>query len=204
MINVTRRSEAPASLAAQKEYRNTEILQALSDDFLQKCYLTEFRFSDVSLPQIDHFVTQHEDPTKIYEWTNLYPIHDKANGIRPKITPPGGYLDPCDEQHDVEREILYSIRFDGTVSFKAADPTNRRAVNTALLLKKVHAHFQNAIAERHNEIVTTLWNWKNAIEQQDTERIVEFELLLSSLLSRKSAFTMLMRSIRYVPTQFFD
>lgn len=204
MINITRRSNVPASLVSQKTYRTDEVLGALYEDFLGKCYLTEFRFSDKGLMEIDHFVTQHEDASREFDWTNLYPIHEKANKKRPKTTPDGGYLNPCHQHDDVEQDIMYRIRFDGTVIFQARDSTNLRAVNTAQLLTHVHVEFKGAISERHNEVVTNLWEWKNAVDKGDTVKALDRELILRSLLSKRSSFTMLMRAITDVPTAFFD
>lgn len=204
MINITCRSNVPASLVSQKTYRTDEIVTALYEDFLGKCYLTEIRFSDKGLMEIDHFVTQTEDAGRVYDWSNLFPIHEKANKKRPKRTPAGGYLNPCYQQDDVEQDIIYRIRFDGTVFFNARDSTNLKAINTAKLLTHVHLEFKGAVSEKHNEVVTNLWEWKNAVLKGDTMKALDRELVLRSLLSRRSSFTMLMRAITDVPTEFFD
>lgn len=206
MINVSRRQPAPASLLKKKVYRNDEILEALHEDFLKKCYLTEFYFSDAGLMEVDHFVTQHDDPTHVrkYDWTNLYPIHDKANKKRLKSTPVGGYLDPCDQQDDVENSIIYKVHFSGGVSFQAKDINNLKAVNTAQLLTRVHQEFRGAIKEKHHEILDTLRERDYALKKGEIELVAEKEFLLRNLLSRQSSFTMLMRSITDIPSEFFD
>lgn len=204
MINSIRSQPAPLSLAGKKTYRGSDVLKALFTDFKQKCYLTEYVYHDVELIEVDHFATQNEAPHRKYEWDNLYLIHQKANQLRPKKTPDGGYLDPCGEQDNVEKDIVYGYSFNGTPTFRPRDLTNLKAVNTATLLTRIHQYFKQAIDLKRQETINTLQRWRIAKEQGNTDGEREHELLLRSLLSRNGLFCMLMRAVDNVPTKFFD
>lgn len=189
-------------------YRTEEVTDALNGVFLGKCYLTEEEFGSTNKMEIDHFLPRHERPDLKYEWTNLYAATRHANGSRPRITPAGGYLDPCHPDDDVEREILYALSIlDDKAHFKARDEGNIRATNTAQLLVYLHKDIQKAIQNKHNGILRRMAEWGTAQKQNDWQRVFELELELKELLSRKSSFTMLMRSsriIRRLPAEFFD
>ncbi len=204
MINVIRDTPAPLSLAAQKEYRNQEVLEALFNVFREKCYLTERKFDSMNEMEIDHFIPQNDPSKPIYEWKNLYAIHEKANKQKPKSIPIGGYLDPCAPNEDVEREIIYKVEFGGNALFKARDEDNIKAVNTVSLLNHVHRDLKQAISNRHHEVVNAVAGWYHARQEGDQDKELEQELLLRKLLSRDSSYTMLMRSIKVVLYTFFD
>ncbi len=52
-------------------YRTSDLLAAFDGCFHSKCYLTEQWFPNSWCMDVEHFVSQNEDPTKRYEWTNL-------------------------------------------------------------------------------------------------------------------------------------
>ena len=145
--------------------------------------------------EIDHFIPQNERPDLVYTWENLYPVDQKANKQRLKKTPDGGYLDPCDPADDVENQLIYVVEFGGNALFKARDTLNLKAVNTAILLNRVHKDLKPAIEHKHHKVVDAIARWNTAKVIGDVARELDEELLLSKLLSRDSHFTMLMRSI---------
>jgi hypothetical protein len=178
MINIKRTQTIPASLdkpeikqyiqklAAylndpQKEqepqkpcsYRNADILEIFDNDFFAKCYLTEEKFTNSWIMEIDHFIPQNERPDLMYEWTNLFPISHCANRLKPKKTPKGGYLNPCDDQDNIETEIIYDLsEYGNKLSFTAKDSNNLKAVNTAKLLDRVHNghdHNTNSVTKKY-------------------------------------------------------
>lgn len=207
MINVNRDVPAPASLEAGKFYRNEDVLDALHTVFKGKCYLTEKVFDSKYEMEIDHFVPQNERPDLVCDWDNLYAIDQKANKKKPKATPSGGYLDPCDTTDDVESDLVYVVEFAGNVLFRPKDATNQKAVNTAKLLEHLHRDLKQAIQNKHHQVVLAVAEWRTAKDERNELQMLEKELLLRKLLSRESQFTMLMRSIRVVqslPDTFFD
>lgn len=168
---------------------------------------------------VEHFIPQKERPDLKYEWTNLYPASHDANMMKPRNTPVGGYLDPCDPRDNVEVELLYFFDYENdAVHFQAADATNIRAVNTANLLQKLHngdttetsrktAELRNAIHKRYVKILELIIDWRKSRENNDGQSRFETERKLKALLSRKASFTMLMRSFKAVqglPAEFFD
>ncbi|SOD78740.1 hypothetical protein [Spirosoma fluviale] len=207
MINVVRDQPAPPSLASQKSYRSPDVIEALHQVFKGKCYLTEKVFDSPNEMEVDHFITQTERPDLVFDWQNLYAIDQKANKQRPKRTPIGGYLDPCNAGDDVEQEITYIVEYGGNSLFKARDSTNQKAVNTAALLNHAHKDLKPAINNKHHEVVLAVAEWHTAKTQGDIQTEFEKELLLRKLLSRDSHFTMLMRAIwavQSLPNDFFD
>lgn len=204
MINIERSEQAPLSLADQKSYRGNDVLDELYKTLRKKCYLTEQVFNSPKEMEVDHFTTQKENGKLLYDWTNLYPIDNKANKKRPKTTPSGGYLDPCSLDDDVEKDIIYVVEFGGNALFKPRDTFNQKAVNTAELLNHVHRDLKQNIRDKHHEVVHAVAEWYHARNTKNVSEEYEKELLLRKLLSRDSHFTMLMRAIRVVPNHFFD
>ncbi|TAE21765.1 MAG: hypothetical protein EAZ91_24800 [Cytophagales bacterium] len=202
-----------------QSYRNADLFEAFDECFFSKCYLTEKAFVTSYSMDVEHFVPRNERPDLTYKWENLYPADHDANMIKPWKTPSGGYLDPCDLQDDVEKELLYFLDFEGNkVNFKARDRTNEKAINTAKLLQKLHngdsgdskqktLELRNAIKTKYVEVLNTIIRWRKACQEQNQEEEFKNECLLKGYLSRESAFTMIMRSVDAVkdlPSDFFD
>ncbi|MDR0442412.1 MAG: hypothetical protein LBH44_03295 [Treponema sp.] len=186
-------------------YRNSDLLEAFDRDFFSKCYLTEQKFENSWVMDIEHFIPQSERPDLIYEWNNLFPAEHHANMMKPRKTPNGGYLNPCDPGDDVENDIIYSLSAHGfDPDFIAKDNTNIKAVNTCNLLKRLHnGHdsytnkvtktLRHAIHKKYIEILKKIIEY----QQHPSNSIQKFQTLreLRDYLSRKSSFTMLCRSI---------
>ncbi len=247
MINVNR-SETPASLqrpeikkyleelakynlltadekkTAQKPdagpYRAEDVLEALGNDFHSKCYLTEQKFANAWAMDIEHFKSKAfgQYPELKYEWNNLYPCSHDANMLKPRIDPEGGYLDPCSPEDDVEKEIVYTLGFNGEARFDAFDEQNIKAKNTAQLLDKVHnggidkdaqkktATLRLYINKKADELKELIMDWQSVKGNQEEE--IRASRKIKNILSRESDFTMLLRSLscvkKHVPQDFFD
>lgn len=127
---------------------------------LGKCYLTEVVLDSINEIEIDHFVPRLERPDLKYAWTNLYASEHKANISKSKNTPPGGYLDPCHPNDDVEEDILYIISpMDGTPGFRARDDENQKAVNTAALLNHLHKDLKKAVRDKYDAVLNMMAEW---------------------------------------------
>ena len=199
-------------------YRSSDLLEAFDRVFHSKCYLTEQQFINSYTMDIEHFVPQAERPDLVYEWTNLFPAEHYTNMIKPRITPEGGYLDPCNPDDDVENEIMYSLSPHGfDPYFEAADPLNIKAVNTSDLLNRIHnGHNENTktstlelrhtIHKKYVKILKKIIEWQG-YEGGSPEKF-QAGRELRDMLSRKSSFTMLCRSMpavrQFVPEEFLD
>ncbi len=202
-----------------ESYRNADLFEAFDDCFLKKCYLTEEAFFTSWSMDVEHFQPQNEHPQLKYVWSNLYPASHDANMMKPRNTPSGGYLDPCEPSDDVENNLLYFFDYENdAVHIDVVDSSNLKAVNTAKLLQKLYngdtqetrrktAELRNAIHKRFVRILELIIEWRKAREVSDVQAKFEAERKLKAFLSRKASFTMLMRSIKAVkdlPTDFLD
>jgi hypothetical protein len=198
-----------------KNYRNSDLLEAFDKDFHAKCYLTEEKFINSWVMDIEHFEGQTERPDLVFEWTNLFPASHQANILKPRNTPAGGYLNPCED--DVENEIFYVLSVDNKPCFEEKDSTNLKAVNTAKLLNRVHnghdgdtekstATLRHNIQKRKMEVLEKIIVWQGSPDGSQEKIQAKHDLI--GLLSRKSSFTMLLRSMSvvrlYVPKEFLD
>jgi len=100
--------------------------------------------------------------------------------------------------------------------FEASDNLNIKAINTANLLNRIHnGHDQNtekatkqlrhAIHKKYIDILNKICEWRASENGSGKEFQTKREL--KDLLSRKSSYTMLCRSmaaVRQLPEDFFD
>lgn len=205
MINAKRRTEPPASLVSGT-YAGDDVLQALHQDFLGKCYLCEVKVSlrDIA---VDHRRPK-ADPrfaALACAWTNLFPICRICNERRPKKFPEGGLLDPTAEDEDVEARLLQTMRPSDTTGdeipfFAAVDEGDRSAGNTARELDHIHnargsikaADLRRAIAERLDEVLTLkLERERSGVVRGPVLRACEDGL--REAFSRRAPFTALIR-----------
>ena len=191
-------------------YRTSDLLEIFDTHFYAKCYLTEQKFASAWEMDVDHLEPVASNPGRVLDWNNLYPADHKANIMRGEYYPAGGLLDPCVDA--VESELLYTLIEQGEKpGFHAADPSNIKAVNTALLLNDIHnGRFNNAdshkstrhlryLIEKKYKTVIEAWGaYWHAKNHNDNQSRVEAEDQLRLLLSRKSSFTMLMRSVSFI------
>jgi hypothetical protein len=197
-------------------YRTSDLLEMFDTHFYAKCYLTEQKFASAWEMDVDHLEPVASNPGRVLDWTNLYPADHKANIMRGNYYPTGGLLDPCADA--VESELRYTLVEQGEKpGFHAADESNIKAVNTAHLLDVIHngrpsspashkstIHLRYLIEKRYKTVLETWGEYGHATDDQSR---LEAEDQLRVLLSRKSSFTMLMRSIpciRKTVSHLFD
>ncbi|MGE0709370.1 MAG: HNH endonuclease [Planctomycetota bacterium] len=139
-MNVQRRAEAPPSLAEGTSWTGEDVLEALWEDFLEKCYLCEGAIAPGCF-QVDHRDPQAQRPDRAFDWTNLYPAHADCNNRRRRKLPEGGYLFPADGD-DVAR-LAQRMELTATGDpvlfvFAASDPADTAAQNTAAELRRIY------------------------------------------------------------------
>lgn len=214
MINVVR--EIVQIPKIDNNYRSIEILEALSVVFKNKCYLCEIKDTSPGVFDVEHFETQKEAGHKRYNWANLYLACHICNGIKPRKTPDGGYLDVCNPDEDVESFIDYdfeTLEYDKPL-FSTLEES-QKILNTINLLKRVHyghdpntrlrtASLRNAIKRQALIVLSTIYKL-DISKNDDNQRSFE-ERNLQILFSRNSPFTMLMRSFgnEYALAHLFD
>lgn len=198
-------------------YRNSDLLEAFDACFFSKCYLTEQKFSNSWAMDVEHYIPKRSRPDLTYDWNNLYPAEHLANMMKPRTNPSGGYLDPCNPTDDVENDIFYSLSIMGSdPKFEARNPSSIKSVNTADLLNRLHNGHDNnsilstkslrfAIRKKYSIILLKIIEWQN--QTAGTQEEFQIRRELKDLLSKKSSYTMLCRSIPAVkglPNSFFD
>ncbi|WP_121965525.1 hypothetical protein [Myroides sp. N17-2] len=79
------------------QYGHKEVKEILARSSFYKCFYSEVKFNDLSEAQVDHYVEVSEDPTKAFEWENLYLSHKDSNvgKIANGALPNENCLDPC-------------------------------------------------------------------------------------------------------------
>ncbi|MGL4584236.1 MAG: hypothetical protein ACRCVU_14790 [Flavobacterium sp.] len=100
------------------QYGHIEIKEALARSSFYKCFYSEVKFNDLSEAQVDHYVEVSEDPSKAFEWENLYLSHKDSNvgKITNRALPNMDCLDPCtatdaeiEEHLDFEDEVIIGL-----------------------------------------------------------------------------------------------
>lgn len=190
------------------DWRSDEVMEALGIVFRNKCYICERTYPSPYHFAVDHFITQSEDGTLIYVWTNLYLCCHHCNGARAKKTPIGAYLDPCNPADDVEKAILYDLapyEFDKPTFLPADTNPSDKVKNTIHQLKKCHygsrktsmkyAAIREVIANQAKKLITLILESKNASEANDRITEAQRNAEIEDMLSVDAPFTMLMRSV---------
>jgi hypothetical protein len=213
MIDVTRRAKPPASLAADKRYDGADVVEALHQDFLGKCYLCETPIQPGTFT-IDHRKPKGEGqfPELRCAWPNLFPTCNthRCNERRTKLYPAGGLLDPGGG-HRLEARIHQRLeRPSGVLAsgearfvFGAVSQDDKAAANTAEELRRLHAGegssppaqrtanaLRGAILAHVRLVAEKLRGLEGAQGSERVERSRELRMLLS----RKAPYTTLVRS----------
>ncbi len=203
----------------KENYRNEDIFEAFDRDFYSKCYLTEKKYFNSYGMDIEHFRSKgfSQFPHLKYDWNNLFPADHDANMLKPKNEPEGGYLNPCVD--NVEEDLNQKLLENGKSDFSPKNDTNLKAKNTAALLNRIHnghdfysnkkaENLRFEISKKVYKVRRVIMEWQVAIQAKEQDLVQEKEIELKIMLSRKSAFTMLLRSIdsvRYnIPQNFLD
>lgn len=207
MINTNRNAVEPPIII--NNYRTPEVLQSLGVIFYNKCYLCEYLAPNPEDFDVEHFQTQSERVDLVYAWNNLYLACGTCNSIKPKVTPEGGYLDPCNDAEDVEGMIRYVLKigeYDKPIFYEAVENANQKVRNTITLLKRMHyghdpntrrktASLRKVIQDQATSLITEIALYLKAQKDSDFDSAAISEEKIRLILSRYSSFTMLLRSV---------
>lgn len=135
MFPVHKSADVPASLAANTSYSSKDVIDALSRDFYNKCYICEVK-DPISL-NVEHFKSHQNDPIKKFDWNNLFFACARCNNIKRH------HFDNILDCTDPNENVLLSVRhvFPTTAYAKHIEimPMDQRAETreTAMLISKV-------------------------------------------------------------------
>jgi hypothetical protein len=205
-------------LAERKGYAGQDVLEALYAVFREKCYLCETKVS-MGTFQVDHRKPKGDGCFEHLEhdWENLFPVCNMfgCNQRRTRTFPEGGMLSPGDDvEHrvvqKVEGWVSPSLRKSGDVAFvfRATDPAEVAAVNTAEELDRIHngtgssaadkaAALRYAIFEHLVTVSLAVFHYRGLAEEPgaDPGTIAERRWRVQRLVSRSAPYAMLVRSL---------
>lgn len=146
MVFFSKRTTPPPSLANQKSCTDPDIIQALAEDFKNKCYICGDKYPTAL--NVEHFEEHGNDPKKIYDWNNLFYACEHCNHVKNDTFRKGNsnLLNCTDVNQKVDLWIMYQFHIDSklkaTVKFIPNpwhfNPTyNTQRDNTIKLLDNV-------------------------------------------------------------------
>ncbi|VFN05582.1 MAG: HNH endonuclease, partial [Candidatus Kentron sp. G] len=108
MVYLERSQPAPACLAVEKakangDYKCGDVLERLSNDFRDKCYLCEYK--GPTTINVEHFVPHEGDKALKFDWNNLFLACDHCN--KTKRAGYKGILNCTDKNDRVDADLEY-------------------------------------------------------------------------------------------------
>lgn len=139
MVKIERSFPAPESLAIEKQkingsYNKSDVVQRLSIDFNNKCYICEI--DKLQDPQVEH-LNPHFDGRYIerkFDWNNLFWSCGHCNGVKNQRKYDEHIIDCC--KSDPELRIYFRLH-DGNTDVTAVDSKDYDAKMTAELVTEV-------------------------------------------------------------------
>lgn len=201
MIYLNRASEAPKSLAVEKEKSNgsyscEDVLEMLMLNFKHKCYICETK--DATTLNIEHFKPHKGDKHLKFDWDNLFLACGHCNNI--KLAKYENLLNCTKKEDRIDERIKYIYRpyFDIEIESLDNDPKTLETVelllnvyNGTTNLKKIEADHirKNIIKEMNNlfDLIAEIWDTSD-------ESIIEFlKIKIKNNLSRGASYTAIKR-----------
>lgn len=148
VIRVTRRTEAPSSLAPKHGPFGDDVKRVLCEDFHGKCYLCEGEARGSF--DVEHLRPVCDFPELKFDSNNLFLAHSRCNERRKRWSdserepgmkrwPRGGLLDCCRDDVDARLQQVVSTTVKGVeIQFSATVPDDAQARNTAVELNAIH------------------------------------------------------------------
>ncbi|EPV5019318.1 HNH endonuclease [Citrobacter freundii] len=135
MFPVQKSKIAPNSLEKKTSYREKDVIEALSHDFYNKCYICEIK--DPLVLNVEHFRPHEGDDDKKYDWNNLFFACGRCNNIKRNNFE--NILDCTDQQTDVLRAIKHTFPTTAYAEIVNITPMNDdpKTLETANLISKV-------------------------------------------------------------------
>lgn len=135
MFPVVKSKNIPRSLFEQQSYREKDVIEALSADFHNKCYICEVK--DPLVLNVEHFRPHEGDVVRKFNWNNLFFACGRCNNI--KRNQFDNILDCTDQQVDVLKAVRHVFPTTAYSECVSIIPMNDdpRTLETAKLISKV-------------------------------------------------------------------
>jgi uncharacterized protein (TIGR02646 family) len=109
MIYFQKSQPAPKSLTSEKAkkngtYRTNEVIERLSADFKNKCYICELKSTTL---QIEHFKPHRNNVNLMFDWNNLFWACGHCNNIKGDNLLYDNILNCTDKTHDIENKLKF-------------------------------------------------------------------------------------------------
>lgn len=211
MVFFEKATNEPSALGIERlkptggNYREPTIIQAIKDDFFDKCYICESK--GLTSINIEHFAPHRDiDMIRKYNWSNLFWSCSHCNTIK-SSNYDGQLLNCTIREHNVDTIIKYELN---NVANRNEDKivissTNNdiKTLNTVELLNKVYKgttdlnkHHSSAI---RNKIFDEIFTFKASLDKyimMDDDYELEVHLTyIKRGLSNKSPYSAFKRSI---------
>ncbi|ALU26729.1 MULTISPECIES: hypothetical protein [Myroides] len=133
------------------QYGHKEVKETLARSSFYKCFYSEVKFADLSEAQVDHYVEVSEDPTKAFEWENLYLSHKDSNvgKITNRALPNQDCLDPCTA---IDAEIEEHLGFEDEVVIGLTE-RGRKTIQKYHLNKPLYSKLRSTELRKLDKII---------------------------------------------------
>lgn len=218
MINISKRKEAPESLAKEKakangSYREEDVVRALFEDSHNKCYLCEDIY--ITTINVEHFHEHGGDKNLKFNWTNLHYACGHCNSTKNDTFKNGdsNLLNCADPECLVDYWIIYRLEEDDKLIAHAVIKQNPMAEvsiyqketdNTILLLDRIYNGTGTAIRNREaanllirvqQEIINFKENLLSYLSASDRSSKQEYKTELGKAIADSSPFAAFKRWI---------
>lgn len=207
MINTIKSTPPPECLEKESKKANGnyscgDVLERLTNDFFNKCYLCEW--GPLTSMNVDHFKPHKGDKDLKFDWDNLFLACPHCNG-----TKGGGYdniLNCTNAEHDVENWIKYEMADDSYIGeVKLTILKDKKIVgNTVKLLNEIYNGFSTVHKQAESSNIREILSrelahfqglLKKYYENVEDERKEYYFNKIKKHLRKSSAFTAFKRWI---------
>lgn len=183
MFPVHKSKDVPASLAANTSYSEQDVIDALSQDFHNKCYICEIK-DPLSL-NVEHFKAHKDDPIKKFDWNNLFFACARCNNIKRH------HFDDILDCTNPDENVLLAIRhvfpttaYSGHVDIIPMDE-REETKRTALLISKVfndtntgnkkltRTFLKKRLMKKYKDFLELIWNYDDEDTLPEEKEYIE-------------------------------
>jgi hypothetical protein len=207
VINLKKSYPSPKILEVEKlkisgSYRHEEILNLLIKDFLNKCYICEYK--KPTTLNVEHFIPHKEDKELKFKWENLFLSCSHCNNIKGEKY--DNILNPINDDEDVENFIKYEMPMFPKSKVKIiAVNTSEKTLQTVNLLNDVYngttplksiesEYIREALLRELLDFQDALLTYYNDENDDEDEKVLSKKRIIKHI-NKKSAFTAFKRWI---------